>query len=121
VVNLPPVLNFFFKGISPFLDPVTRDKVHSSCRSSSLSPHSSATAKMRFNPNLLELVHPLQLDSDFGDDLVYDLEKDSYWEQIVRCVVLLIFCDGSTDPPARACGIAEDGTKIHPPDEKVET
>jgi len=29
VVNLPPILNFFFKGISPFLDPVTRDKVGS--------------------------------------------------------------------------------------------
>jgi hypothetical protein len=28
VVNLPYLLNFFYKGISPFLDPVTRDKVH---------------------------------------------------------------------------------------------
>ena len=27
VVNLPFILNFFYKGISPFLDPVTRDKV----------------------------------------------------------------------------------------------
>lgn len=27
VVNLPMLLNFFYKGISPFLDPVTRDKV----------------------------------------------------------------------------------------------
>ncbi|KAF9446275.1 CRAL/TRIO domain-containing protein [Macrolepiota fuliginosa MF-IS2] len=27
VVNLPRLLNFFYKGISPFLDPVTRDKV----------------------------------------------------------------------------------------------
>jgi hypothetical protein len=27
VVNLPYILNFFYKGISPFLDPVTRDKV----------------------------------------------------------------------------------------------
>ena len=27
VVNLPMILNFFYKGISPFLDPVTRDKV----------------------------------------------------------------------------------------------
>lgn len=26
VVNLPMLLNFFYKGISPFLDPVTRDK-----------------------------------------------------------------------------------------------
>jgi hypothetical protein len=27
VTNLPMLLNFFYKGISPFLDPVTRDKV----------------------------------------------------------------------------------------------
>ena len=27
VVNLPVLLSFFYKGISPFLDPVTRDKV----------------------------------------------------------------------------------------------
>ena len=26
VVNLPTILSFFYKGISPFLDPVTRDK-----------------------------------------------------------------------------------------------
>ena len=27
VVNLPMLLNFFYKGIAPFLDPATRDKV----------------------------------------------------------------------------------------------
>ena len=27
IVNLPMLLTFFYKGISPFLDPVTRDKV----------------------------------------------------------------------------------------------
>ena len=27
VVNLPTILSFFYKGISPFLDPITRDKV----------------------------------------------------------------------------------------------
>ncbi|KAJ7488881.1 CRAL/TRIO domain-containing protein [Mycena latifolia] len=78
VVNLPPLLNFFYKGISPFLDPVTRDK-------------------MRFNPNLLELVDPAHLDADFGGDFVYEFEKDSYWEQIVQ-----------------ACGIADDGTRVQP-------
>ncbi|KAJ7154331.1 CRAL/TRIO domain-containing protein [Mycena crocata] len=75
VVNLPTLLSFFYKGISPFLDPVTRDK-------------------MRFNPNLLELVDASQLDSNFGGDFVYEFEKDNYWEQIVR-----------------ACGIADDGTR----------
>ena len=32
VVNLPMLLNFFYKGISPFLDPVTRDKVRVALR-----------------------------------------------------------------------------------------
>lgn len=27
VFNLPYLLNFFYKGISPFLDPITREKV----------------------------------------------------------------------------------------------
>jgi len=27
IVNLPRLLSFFYRGISPFLDPVTRDKV----------------------------------------------------------------------------------------------
>lgn len=29
VVNLPFILSFFYRGISPFLDPITRDKVRS--------------------------------------------------------------------------------------------
>ncbi|KAJ6541333.1 CRAL-TRIO domain-containing protein, partial [Mycena capillaripes] len=59
VVNLPPLLNFFIKGVSPFLDPVTRDKLY-------------------FNPSLLELVDGSQLDSDTGGDLVYEFEKGSF-------------------------------------------
>ncbi|CAE6535999.1 unnamed protein product [Rhizoctonia solani] len=64
VVNLPGILNFFYKGISPFLDPVTRDK-------------------MRFNPNLLELVPASQLDASIGGEFSYEFEPKSYWEQIV--------------------------------------
>ncbi|KAF8167593.1 CRAL/TRIO domain-containing protein [Crassisporium funariophilum] len=76
VVNLPFLLNFFYKGISPFLDPVTRDK-------------------MRFNPNLLELVPASQLDADFGGEHAYQFDSQSYWDQIVA-----------------ACGIAPDGTRV---------
>ncbi|TFK42079.1 CRAL-TRIO domain-containing protein [Crucibulum laeve] len=76
VVNLPMLLNFFYKGISPFLDPVTRDK-------------------MRFNPNLLDLIPAAQLDADFGGVHAYEFEPESYWEQIVT-----------------ACGIAPDGTRV---------
>ncbi|KAJ6537335.1 CRAL-TRIO domain-containing protein [Mycena sp. CBHHK59/15] len=64
VVNLPRLLNFFYKGIAPFLDPVTRDKMH-------------------FNPDLLALVDAEQLDADFGGTFAYKFEKTSYWEQIV--------------------------------------
>ncbi|KAF7312721.1 CRAL/TRIO domain-containing protein [Mycena indigotica] len=64
VVNLPPLLNFFFKGISPFLDPVTREK-------------------MRFNPPLLSLIPASQLDADFGGDNHFEFEKDEYWRQLL--------------------------------------
>jgi len=77
VVNLPVLLSFFYKGISPFLDPVTRDK-------------------MRFNPDLSELIPSSQLDADFGGDFHYQFEPNSYWEQIVK-----------------ACGVAPDGTRIN--------
>lgn len=76
VVNLPPLLNFFYKGISPFLDPVTRDK-------------------MRFNPDLLELIPKEHLDADFGGDYQFEFEPVSYWEQIVS-----------------KCRIAPDGTRL---------
>ncbi|KAG6840267.1 hypothetical protein C0991_007823 [Blastosporella zonata] len=75
VVNLPMLLSFFYKGISPFLDPVTRDK-------------------MRFNPDLNELIPPEQLDADFGGEHRYEFEAKSYWDQIVA-----------------ACDIAPDGTR----------
>ncbi|KAI8981309.1 CRAL/TRIO domain-containing protein [Trametes punicea] len=76
VVNLPFLLNFFYKGIAPFLDPVTRDK-------------------MRFNPDLLELIPKEQLDAEFGGDFEYEFEPNSYWEQIVSF-----------------CKIAPDGTRV---------
>jgi len=76
VVNLPYLLNFFYKGISPFLDPVTRDK-------------------MRFNPDLLELVPKEQLDADFGGDYEFTFDAESYWQQVVS-----------------HCGIAPDGTRV---------
>ncbi|KAF9488216.1 CRAL/TRIO domain-containing protein [Pleurotus eryngii] len=76
VVNLPYILSFFYKGISPFLDPLTRDK-------------------MRFNPDLLELIPKSQLDADFGGDYHFEFEPKSYWRQIVE-----------------ACGIASDGTRV---------
>ncbi|KAJ3739750.1 CRAL/TRIO domain-containing protein [Lentinula detonsa] len=77
VTNLPLLLNFFYKGISPFLDPVTRDK-------------------MRFNPDLLELVPSSQLEAEFGGEYEYEFNHDHYWQQIIE-----------------TCGIAPDGTRVN--------
>ena len=92
VVNLPYLLNFFYKGISPFLDPVTRDKAR--IHSSSL-PHPVLDIdhriwlrvwQMRFNPDLSELIPKEQLDADFGGEYEFEFEPETYWEQIVVCV-----------------------------------
>lgn len=76
------LLSFFYKGISPFLDPVTRDKVSYPCISSSHETN-NITNQMRFNPNLDELIPPSHLDADFGGQFHYEFEPHSYWEQIV--------------------------------------
>jgi hypothetical protein len=67
VVNLPTILSFFYKGIAPFLDPVTREK-------------------MRFNPDLFELVPREQLDADFGGDYEYEFDHEAYWNQLIEYV-----------------------------------
>ncbi|THH09331.1 hypothetical protein EW145_g2088 [Phellinidium pouzarii] len=76
VVNMPMILAFFYKGIAPFMDPVTRDKI-------------------RFNPDLLELIPAEQLDANFGGQFEYEFEPESYWSQIVE-----------------HCDIAPDGTRV---------
>ena len=67
VVNLPTILSFFYKGIAPFLDPITREK-------------------MRFNPDLFELVPREQLDADFGGDYKYEFGHETYWQQLIEYV-----------------------------------
>ncbi|VDB86260.1 unnamed protein product [Peniophora sp. CBMAI 1063] len=76
VTNLPTLLKFFYTGIQPFLDPVTRDK-------------------MRFNPDLFELVPKSQLDADLGGDYNFEYDFESYWAQMVE-----------------HCNIAPDGTRL---------
>ncbi|KAG8995822.1 hypothetical protein FRB90_000084 [Tulasnella sp. 427] len=78
VTNLPMLLNFFFKGIGPFLDPVTRDK-------------------MKFNPNLHELIPAEHLEVEFGGKFDYAFDPDLYWEQICR-----------------HCGVNPDGSRSEP-------
>lgn len=76
VINMPWFINAFFTGLSPFLDPVTRDKI-------------------RFNPNLVELVPPSHLDFEFGGDHNYVFDHDVYWKTITEY-----------------CHLAEDGTRV---------
>ena len=67
VVHLPFILQFFYKGISPFLDPITRDK-------------------MRFNPNLEELIPDDHLDVQLGGSYAYHFDPDVYWNSLITHV-----------------------------------
>jgi hypothetical protein len=83
VVNLPYLLNFFYKGISPFLDPVTRDKA--SERGLSGRGRDLTHSKMRFNPpNLTELIPVEHLDAEFGGEYEYEFEPTNYWKQLLE-------------------------------------
>ena len=102
VVNLPAILSFFYKGIAPFLDPVTREK-------------------MRFNPDLFELVPREQLDADFGGDYEYEFDHEAYWNQLIEYVKCASFPTANIVRNSqhqyirkihRACGIAPDGTRV---------
>jgi len=42
---------------------------------------------MRFNPDLLELVPKEQLDADFGGEYEFEFDAESYWQQVVSCVL----------------------------------
>ncbi|WWC95656.1 hypothetical protein V866_002521 [Kwoniella sp. B9012] len=86
VVNMPWWINAFFTGISPFLDPITRDKI-------------------RFNPKLTELVPAAQLDSEFGGDYVFEFDHKPYWKTITE------FCHIASD----GTRIDDQGEKIYPP------
>jgi hypothetical protein len=67
ILNLPFILSFFYKGISPILDPVTRDK-------------------MRFNPDVNTLIPDDHLDAIFGGSFHYEFEAKSYWESLISYV-----------------------------------
>jgi hypothetical protein len=69
VLNLPFILEFFYKGISPLLDPVTRDK-------------------LRFNPDLKTLIPDDHLDAKLGGLFHYEFEPKSYWESLISYVSL---------------------------------
>ncbi|WVQ84793.1 hypothetical protein IAT38_006950 [Cryptococcus sp. DSM 104549] len=65
VVNMPWWINAFFSGITPFMDPITRDKI-------------------RFNPKVTDLVPASMLDHEFGGDYMFEFEHKSYWKTVTE-------------------------------------
>jgi hypothetical protein len=62
---VPTFVWFFFKLITPFIDPMTREK-------------------LKFNENLREYVPPEQLYELFGGDCVFDYQHETYWASYVK-------------------------------------
>ncbi|RDX57013.1 CRAL/TRIO domain-containing protein [Lentinus brumalis] len=67
VVNVPFLLNAFFKMITPFIDPLTRPK-------------------LRFNPDCIAegLFTPDQLISEWNGTANFEYEHEKYWGALVR-------------------------------------
>ncbi|GAC71470.1 p-Nitrophenyl phosphatase [Moesziomyces antarcticus T-34] len=65
VMNVPWFLNAFFTAITPFLDPITKEKI-------------------RFNANLAEFVPAEQLDVEFGGRYNYEWDFDVYWKTLTE-------------------------------------
>ena len=85
VVNLPFILEFFYRGIRPFLDPTTSEKFVLRC-----SYQVSAVDnihRMKFNPDMKELVADEQLDVVFGGSYNYEFEPTSYWNDLISYVL----------------------------------
>lgn len=67
VCHMPKFISAFFTGLSPFLDPVTKDKI-------------------RFNyPDLTEFIDANQLDDQFqGGAYPYQFDFNVYWRELVQ-------------------------------------
>ncbi|GAO52040.1 hypothetical protein G7K_6128-t1 [Saitoella complicata NRRL Y-17804] len=65
IINVPFFVNGFFKLITPFIDPNTREK-------------------MVFNADLRNHVPPSQLDRNFGGDCEFEYVHGDYWPELSR-------------------------------------
>ncbi len=88
VVNMPWWVNAFFTAISPFLDPVTKDKVSDrrliASRHGSFAEDRWTPWQMRFNPKLPELIPAEQLDAEFGGSYNLKFDHAVYWNTLVE-------------------------------------
>lgn len=62
---MPTFVWLFFKLITPFIDPNTREK-------------------LKFNENLREYVPPEQLVELFGGDLHFEYEHETFWPEYLK-------------------------------------
>ena len=81
VVNLPYLLEFFYRGISPFLDPITREK--SVLTFLPMSYVLTTFYRMKFNPDMKELIPDEHLDVVFGGSYNYEFEPTGYWKDLI--------------------------------------
>ena len=67
IINIPTLINLFFKVIMPFVDPITREKVH-------------------FNPKVLQegFFQADQLKKQFGGDREFEYVHEKYWPELLR-------------------------------------
>lgn len=66
VVNVPWFINAFFTAITPFLDPITKEKI-------------------RFNANLADYIPKEQLDAEFaGGRYNYQWDFKTYWDTLIK-------------------------------------
>lgn len=95
VINIPFFVWGFFKLITPFIDPLTREK-------------------LKFNEDMTQHVPKSQLDSEFGGDVVFDYVQEDYWP------ALLSLCEQARSRRLRnwkeaggGIGVSEDIMKRH--------
>ncbi|RDL39552.1 uncharacterized protein BP5553_03892 [Venustampulla echinocandica] len=65
IINVPWVVWGFFKLITPFIDPLTRDK-------------------LKFNDDMRQHVPPQQLWKDFQGDLDFEYDHSEYWPALLK-------------------------------------
>lgn len=68
VINVPFLLNAFYKMINPFIDPVTREK-------------------LKFNPNCVKEGHfeaNMLIKENWGGDRTIDYVHDKYWPALLK-------------------------------------
>lgn len=65
IINVPWIVNGFFKLITPFIDPFTRQK-------------------LKFNDDMRQHVPPQQLWNEFHGDLEFEYDHAIYWPELLK-------------------------------------